>query len=579
MEERGIDAYVVPSSDPHQSEYPPDHWKHRGWLSGFHGSAGTVVVTADRAGLWTDFRYFLEAEESLRGSGIELFKLGEHEVPDYPEWLASELEPESTVGFDAMSVSLAAAHNLEARLAPRRIAVVAGDDLVGTIWADRPDLPRRHVEIYDPRFAGESRGEKLSGLRAQMRELGAEYHLISTLDDIAWLLNIRGSDVEYNPVAVAHLLLGLDSVRLYVDERQIDHDVRTELEADGVTIRPYGEALADVAAIETGSSVIASPSQISVGFVSELSEEVHLIERRNLSTDAKAEKNAVELDHLRTAMIRDGVAMVRFLHWLTTSVGTEEITELGAEERLREFRAEGEHFVCESFRTISGYRGHGAVVHYSASEQSNARIEPVGIYLVDSGGQYLDGTTDITRTVALSEPGEQERRDFTLVLKGHIGLATLRFPVGTTGHMIDAISREHLWRERLNYGHGTGHGVGFFLNVHEGPQRISQKPSDVALRPGMIISNEPGLYRAEQYGIRIENLVAVTEDGSDGFGDFLRFETLTLCPIDRRLIDVELLSGDERAWVDDYHRRVREHLLGHLEEEAAAWLEAACAPL
>ena len=579
MAERGLDAYVVPSSDPHQSEYPPDHWQQRAWISGFTGSAGTVVVTAERAGLWTDFRYYLEAEQALAGTGIELFRMGEAGVPDYPQWLAGELARGGCVGFDELCVSLATARRLEAELAPAGVDVAPGDDLIGQIWLDRPPLPNRPVIVHDVRFAGQSRGEKLSILRERMEELGADYHLISTLDDIAWLLNIRGSDVPYNPVTVSHMLVGRSRATLYVNEAQLGSDVRTELEGAGITIRPYTEALAGVSAVDASSTVIISPEQVSTGFVRALPEGVRTVERTNITTHGKAKKNAVELDHLRTAMVRDGVAMVRFLHWLAGSVGEEEVTELSAAERLRELRSRGEQFVSEAFRTITSYRGHGAIVHYSADESTSARLEPAGIYLVDSGAQYYDGTTDITRTVALGEPTEQARRDFTLVLKAHIGLATLRFPVGTNGHMIDVVCREHLWRERMNYGHGTGHGVGFFLNVHEGPMRISQHPNDVALEPGMVVSNEPGIYRNDQYGMRTENLIAVVEDETTEFGTFLRFETLTLCPIDRSLIDASLLTRGERSWLNDYHRRVRERLLGHLEGETARWLEAACAPL
>ncbi len=579
MREAGLAAYVVTSSDPHQSEYPPAHWKHRSWLSGFDGSAGTVVVTGRTAGLWTDFRYYLEAEEALAGTGIELFRVGEPDVPDYPEWLADTLCEDDTVGFDELCVSVAATRNLESRLGPRGIDVVPGDDLVGRIWSDRPELPARPIRAHDVRYAGRSRGEKLSAARGEMDELGADHHLVSTLDDIAWLLNIRGSDVPYNPVAVAHLIVGRELAALYVDESRFAPELRTELESDGVTMRPYGEVAGDLASFPAGTAVLLSPEQVSVGLARALDPETRIVEHVNLSTPAKATKNAVELDHLRSAMVRDGVAMVRFLHWLGSAVDKGEVTELIAEAKLRDLRAEGERFVSEAFHTISGYRGHGAIVHYSASEETNARLERAGVYLVDSGAQYEDGTTDITRTVALGEPSEQARRDFTLVLKGHIGLATLRFPVGTTGHMIDVVAREHLWRERMNYGHGTGHGVGFFLNVHEGPQRISQRPNEVALEPGMIVSNEPGVYRPDQYGIRIENLVAVAEDESVGFGSFLRFETLTLCPLDRTLIDVDLLTAEERQWIDDYHRRVREQLLGHLDEECAAWLENVCAPL
>lgn len=578
MGERGLAAWVVASADPHQSEYPPEHWRSRAWISGFDGSAGTLVVTATQAGLWTDFRYFLAAERALAGSGIELFRLGEHEVPDYPDWLAKTLEKGERVGFDALCFSLAAARSLEARLAPLGITVEPGDDLVGMVWDDRPPLPRRPIAAHDVRYAGQSRGEKLSSLRARMAEAGAEWHLISTLDDVAWLLNIRGSDVPYNPVAVAYLLVGPERATLFVHEEQLPAELRSELESDGVDVAPYSAVVEAVASIPEGSGVVASPQQTSVALAGAL-EGRRCVERRNLSTDMKAQKNAVELDHLRALMVRDGAAMVRFIHWVTTRVGEEEITEYSAEERLRSLRAEDERFVSESFRSISGYRGHGAIVHFSADETDSSRLEPAGIYLIDSGGQYLDGTTDITRTVALGEPSEQARRDFTLVLKGHIGLATLRFPPGTTGHMIDVVAREHLWREGMNYGHGTGHGVGFFLNVHEGPHRISQSPNDVVLKPGMVVSNEPGLYRAEQYGIRMENLVAVVESPATEFGSFLAFETLTLCPIDRRLIDSSLLTPDERAWVDDYHRRVRESILGRLEGPVGEWLEAACAPL
>lgn len=579
MSDAALAAYVIPSSDPHQSEYPPDRWRGRAWLSGFHGSAGTLVVTATTAGLWTDFRYYLEAERALAGSGIELFRMGEQDVPDYPDWLAGELSSGDTVGFDGLCVSVAAARSLESRLGPLGIDVSAGDDLLAPIWADRPELPYRPIVMHDVRYAGKSRGEKLSVLRSEMADLHADYHLISTLDDIAWLLNVRGSDVRYNPVAVAHILIGHESVALYVDERQLNADVRIELESDGVTVRPYGDIAADLGSLPASTAVIYSPTQISVGLAAALDADVRRVEQLNLTSIAKAKKNAVELDHVRGTMVRDGVAMVRFLHWLSTAVPGGEVTELSAEQRLREIRSQGDRFVSESFRTISGYRGHGAIVHYAATEESSSRLEPAGIYLVDSGAHYQDGTTDITRTVALGEPSDQARADFTLVLKGHIGLATLCFPVGTTGHLIDSVCREHLWRRRMNYGHGTGHGVGFFLNVHEGPHRISQNPNDVALEPGMIVSNEPGLYRADQYGIRIENLVAVVEVEANGFGSFLGFETLTLCPIDRSLIDTELLTDGETAWIDEYHRRVRERLLGHLDGEVAAWLEAACRPL
>ena len=577
MAERGVDACIVPSSDPHQSEYPPDHWRAREWLSGFTGSAGTVVVTADRAGLWTDFRYYLQADKNLAGSGIELFKSGEPGVPEYPDWLSEVLDSGSVVSFDRMCLSVSSARALESTLGKNGIQVRPGEDLLAAIWLDRPPLPRSPVWTYGARYAGASRGEKLSAVRARMEELDVDWHVISTLDDIAWLLNIRGTDVRYLPVAVSHLIVGREQVQLFIDESKVDVEIASELEGDGVVVRPYDAFLDAVG--DLGGAVLLSPEQTSAGIAGRLQDQVRLVEQTNLPTVLKARKNSTELDHLRRVMVRDGVAMVRFLHWLSGAVGLDDVTEISAEMKLKEFRAAGEHFVSPAFHTISAYRGHGAIVHYAATEETDTLLEPAGLYLVDSGGQYMDGTTDITRTVTLGAPTEQERHDYTLVLKGHISLATLRFPVGTTGPMIDAVARQHLWRERLNYGHGTGHGVGFFLSVHEGPQRINQHPSDVELVSGMLTSNEPGLYRAGLHGVRIENLVVVTEGTRSDFGEFLGFETVTLCPFDSSLIDVALLTPPERRWVDEYHRRVRDKLLGHLDGAAAEWLELACAPL
>lgn len=578
MAEAGLAAYIIPSSDPHQSEYPPDHWKSRSWISGFGGSAGTVVVTPNQAGLWTDSRYYLAAEHALAGTGIELFRQGEPGVVEYDAWLARELSSGDVVGFDALCVSLDSARSLESTLSEEGVSVRPSEDLVGPIWNDRPPLPTEPVRILAVRYAGSSRGEKIALLREQMASLRADYHLICTVDDIAWLLNIRGSDVGYNPTTLCHLLVGNRDAQLFIDERKLDQPVRSELESDGVTILPYGSLSRAISEIDTGA-IIYSPLQISIGIADQIPSSVRRIERTNLTTTAKAKKNSVELEHLRNAMIRDGVAMVRFLHWITTTVGTADITELSAEAKLCEFRSAGEHFVTEAFHTISAYRSHGALPHYCSTEESDVRLHPTGLYLVDSGAQYEDGTTDITRTISLGEPSEEERTDFTLVLKGHIALDTLRYPVGTTGHAIDVVARQFLWQRGMNYGHGTGHGVGFHLNVHEGPQRISQLPSDVPLVPGMITSNEPGIYRAERHGVRIENLLATVEDERTEFGQFYRFETLTLCPIDRNLIDVTLLTPIERRWVDDYHRRVRDALLGQLAPEVAEWLEVGCAPL
>ncbi|MEE8441744.1 MAG: aminopeptidase P family protein [Spirochaetia bacterium] len=577
MTERGIDAYVIPSSDPHQSVYPPEHWRSRAWITGFDGSAGTAVVTADRAGLWTDFRYYLHAEKALAGTGIELFRSGEPGVLEYPQWLADELPSGARVGFDGMCVSLSATRDLNSALRGKNIRVESTADLLESIWPDRPPLPKSPIHEYDPRYSGASRGEKLSAIRARMQEIGVEYHVNSTLDDIAWLLNLRGADVIYLPVAVCHAIVSSTDVRLFIDVEKVGPDVASALEADGVTLRPYEDFL-DAIGLLAGS-VLLSPSQVSAAVAERIPEAVSRVEQRNLTTTAKARKNSTELEHIRQVMIRDGVAMVRYLHWLTGAIATEDVTELSSEMKLEEFRALGERFVSPSFRTISAYRGHGAIPHYTATDDSDSLLEPAGLYLVDSGAQYLDGTTDITRTISLGAPTDEERKDYTLVLKGHIALATLRFPVGTTGPLIDAVARQFLWRERMNYGHGTGHGVGFFLSVHEGPQQINQKKSDVKLEPGMLISNEPGVYRAGRHGVRIENLVVVAEPTRSDFGEFLEFETVTLCPFDGSLVDTSLLTAEEIEWVNEYHRRVRDKLLGHLVGAPGEWLEEACRPL
>lgn len=577
MVEAGLHAYIVPSSDPHQSETPPERWNSRAWISGFDGSAGTVIVTAGRAGLWTDFRYYEQAERQIAGSGIELFRAGEPGVPEPQIWLADELDSGSLVGFDGTCLPVATSRTLSAALKGTGIELRAGADLFEGIWADRPPVPGNPVQAFDAKYAGQSRGERLSTLRSQMDTIPVDSHVFSTLDDIAWLLNLRGSDVLHVPVAVCHLIVGPDRSELFIDAAKVSSELRTELEQDSVFIQPYeafGNHLATL-----GSRVLVSPSQVSVSTLEALGSDAVAVEHENLTTLQKARKNATELAFIRGAMERDGVAMVRFLHWLSSAVKSDEITEITAAAKLEEFRAEGENFVSPSFQTISAYRGHGAMPHYHTTDETNSLLEPAGLYLVDSGGHYLDGTTDITRTVCLGDPTDEERRDYTLVLKGHIALSRLRFPVGTTGPSIDAVARQPLWNEGMNYGHGTGHGVGFYLMVHEAPQRINQSSNDVKLEPGMLISNEPGIYRPGRHGVRTENLVVVTEPERTDFGEFLAFETVTLCPYDRSLIDIGLLSDEEIGWVNDYHRLVRDKLLGHLDPDAGRWLEAACRPL
>jgi len=580
MAGEGYDAYLITGSDPHQSEYPPGRWCSRAWISGFEGSAGVVVVTAQEAGLWTDSRYFLAAQEAIAGTGFRLFREGEVGVPGYAEWLQQTLEKGALVGLDADTVSLSEYRALSRDLAAHGIAVTAGPDLIDRIWSDRPALPKDSVFPHEPRFSGQSRGERLSLVRAQMETTGASAHVLSTLDDIAWILNLRGSDVPYNPVFVAHLLITSERATLFADASKFSEDLVTELGREHVELEPYDALATALGSLEADTVLQYSPDQISVGLSSYMVKGITAREVPNPSTLLKAQKNSIELENLTRAMARDGVAMVRFLSWLGASLELGEVvTELTAEHQLRAFRSEGENFVSESFRTISAYRGHGAVVHYAASEESDSRLESAGLFLLDSGAQYRDGTTDITRTISLGTPIDEQRREFTLVLKAHIALATARFPAGTTGLVLDGICRHHLWRHGLNYGHGTGHGVGFFLNVHEGPQRLAQRRSMQPLLPGMVVSNEPGLYRTDRYGIRIENLLVVEEDEVNDFGRFYRFRTLTLCPFDRALVERPMLSLEEIAWIDKYHRTVREQLRASLDPDLSVWLDQACAPL
>lgn len=612
MSAASLDAFVVPSTDPHQGEYVPEHFHARGFLSGFHGSAGTVVVTQDTAGLWTDGRYFLPAEEALRGSDIALFRLHTPGVPDYPQWLADTLPRNATVGVDARLVTMGWHETMVRTLAPRGIELRATEDPFAEIWRERPPVPREAVDVHEREYAGEAVGERLARLREAMKDAGAAGHFVSTLDDIAWILNLRGSDVAYNPVFLSWLLVEPRRARLYAGITRLKPAALEQLGEAGVTVHPYEQALEDLARLE--GPVLVDPERTSWAAGTAL-HSPPVLRTPQPSTAMKACKNSGELDHIRGAMVRDGVVMVRFLRWIEDLARDPGKlaghTELTAAHMLQELRGEDPLYVCESFDAISGINGNGAVIHYRVEESSAAPLSAPAVYLIDCGGQYRDGTTDITRTIALGDPtgdtlAEEHRHlrsDYTRVLQGHIALATLRFPEGTSGREIDVVARRPLWDAHRNYGHGTGHGVGYFLNVHEGPQRIAPAGTDYPLEPGMIISNEPGLYRPGRYGIRIENLVAVqratpddpqnnqqsdqhtspqegqTEIIDDEFGGFLSFETLSLCPLDRRLIDAALLSAGERQWIDGYHQQVRAALSPHLSEMDRRWLEGATAPL
>ncbi|WP_459617815.1 aminopeptidase P family protein [Bordetella sp. 2513F-2] len=582
MRRRGLDACIVPSADPHLSEYLPARWQGRAWLSGFTGSVGTLVVTDGFAGLWVDSRYWEQAQAQLAGTGITLMKLGAPSQPGHVEWLAERLPSGATVGVDAQVLGLAAFRSLSGALAAADIRLDILADPLGDIWADRPGLPQAPVYEHLAPQACEPRSRRLARVREAMRARGADVHLVSTLDDIAWIFNLRGADVEYNPVFLAHALIAHDSATLFVGEGKISAELRAVLAADGVDVAPYEQAAEALGSLQRDQVLLIDPARVTCGVFHLMDPAVPRVEAINPSTLFKSRKSDAELAHVRAAMEQDGAALAEFFAWFEEALGREAITELTVDERITAARARRPGYVCPSFATIAGFNANGAMPHYRATPESHAVIEGDGLLLIDSGGQYLGGTTDITRVVAVGTPSADQKVDFTLVLKGMIALSRASFPRGISSPMLDAIARAPIWAGGADYGHGTGHGVGYFLNVHEGPQVISYRAAPAphtAMEPGMITSNEPGVYRPGRWGVRIENLVASRPWLDGELGEFLGFETLTLCPIDTRCIDVSLLRPDEIAWLDDYHRTVRERVAPLVQGAALAWLERRTAPL
>lgn len=575
----GLAALLVPSSDPHLSEYLPEHWQGRQWLSGFTGSMGTLVVARDKAAVFADSRYWVQAEAELAGSGIELVKIPTGTATHHVDWLAREARAGETVAVDGAVLGLAAAQQLRAVLDRAGVALRTDIDLLAEVWPDRPALPAAPVYEHRAPQAPLSRADKLVQLREAMARHGATHHLVSTVDDIAWSLNLRGSDVTYNPVFLAHLLVTLGGATLFVGDGKIDAALKAALAADGVALAPYGGAAAALAALPADARVLLDPKRVTLGLRERIA--VPVVEAINPSTLLKSRKSEAEAGHVREAMRQDGAAMCEFYAWFEQALGRERITELTIDEKLSAARAKRPGFVGLSFSTIAGFNANGAMPHYRATPESHAVIEGDGLLLIDSGGQYLGGTTDITRVWPIGRISDAQRRDYTLVLKGTMALSRTKFPRGTLSPMLDSIARAPLWEQGLEYGHGTGHGVGYFLNVHEGPQTISKALPDahMAMEPGMITSIEPGLYRPGQWGIRIENLVLNVPAGSTEFGEFLAFETLTLCPIDTRCIDRSLLRADEIAWLNGYHATVRERLLPLVNGAARDWLRARTEPI
>lgn len=579
MSSRGVAATIIPSTDPHASEYVADYWKERQWISGFTGSAGTVVVTEKEAGLWTDSRYFLQADLQLQGSGIDLFKDGLPETPSITAWLGTVLPAGSKVGINPLLFSVSGVENLQNELIANGLQLVTDVDFIKTLWKDRPVLPEAPVAVYPLEYAGKSAKEKIADIREIMGKQGIDYYLFTGLDEIAWVFNIRCSDVEYNPVAIAFGAIDKQKAILFVNPQKISHNVAALLADEGVEIAPYNAVFEYIATLHVHSKVLIDKAKTSFALYQDIPSHSVVIPMQSPIVYAKSIKNGTELEGTRKAMIKDGIALTRFFMWLEANVASGLLTELGIDKKLRGFRAEQELFQGESFGTIAGYKDHGAIVHYSATEESNATLQPEGLLLIDSGAQYLDGTTDITRTVSLGPVTDEEKMDFTLVLKGHIALGGAKFPQGTRGSQLDILARKALWDRGWNYGHGTGHGVGHFLCVHEGPQSIRMEENPVPLVPGMVISNEPGLYRSGKHGVRSENLVTVVEAEKTEFGQFYKFETLTLCPFDTKVLDVSLLNEDEKKWLNNYHQTVYERISPFLNDDEKVWLKKNCAAI
>lgn len=580
MRREHLAAFVFPGTDPHGSEYVPSRWEGRKWVSGFDGSAGLAVVTTDAAALWTDSRYFIAAAEQLRGTEFVLMKERVEGTPYPAEWIASRLSGATSteVGIDGMSSSAA---TVEALIADLRkaggITVRTNLDVLEEIWDDRPALPEGVVCEHCMEYAGESRAEKLRRIRAALREVHADGMLMSALDDIAWTLNLRGSDVHCNPVFVSYLLIAHDRATLFVDRRKLSPQIEAALKADGVRTDDYANVARGLKKYPE-YNILIDPDETNYTLYKAAA--VHNVIRHTSPVPAmKAVKNAAEIEGFRRSMVRDGVALVRFLMWLKPAVERGGQTEMSVSERLRGLRAADPMYRDLSFDTIAGYQEHGAIVHYEADEESDAALRPEGMILIDSGAQYADGTTDITRTVALGPVTNEQRRVYTLVLKGHLQLQNMKFPYGASGTQLDASARMAMWREGMNYLHGTGHGVGSYLNVHEGPHQIRMEWRPAPLVPGMTVTDEPGLYLQGRFGVRTENMLIVKDYMETEFGRFLEFEPLTLCPIDKTPIIVSMLTDDERAWLDDYHRRVYERLSPHLLSDERQWLENACSPL
>ena len=578
MKEKNIYAYIVPSSDYHQSEYVGDYFKSREFMSGFTGSSGTLIISMDEAGLWTDGRYFIQAENELKDSGIKLFKMGEEGVPTIEEYLLEKLPKNSTLGFDGRVMSVKEGQSLANKLAFKGINIEYKYDLVNDIWKDRCSLPTEKAFLLGTEYSGESFSDKLSRIRAVMKEKKATTHILASLDDIAWLFNIRGRDVKSNPVVLSYAVITIDSVYLFIDKNKIGKDIRAELSKENVQIKGYEEVYEFIKNIDENEVVLIDTSKVNYAIYNNIPSNVQKIEERNPSILFKSIKNEIELKNIRNSHIKDGVAFTKFMYWLKNNIGKIEITEISATQKLEEFRREQDKFIEPSFSTIAAYKDHAAMMHYSATEESNYKLEPRDLFLVDSGGQYFDGTTDITRTIALGPIPENVRKDFTNVVRGMIRLSKAKFLYGCRGYNLDILARGPLWEEGIDYKCGTGHGIGFVLNVHEGPNgfrwKVREDIDDTCiLEEGMVTTNEPGVYVENSHGIRIENEIVVRKAEKNEYGQFMDFEVITFAPIDLDAIDESLILKDEKIYLNNYHKQVYDKISPYLNEEEKQWLK------
>ncbi|MGI6074422.1 MAG: aminopeptidase P family protein [Fermentimonas sp.] len=574
MDKYKLDAFIIPSTDAHLSEYPPKHWESRKWISGFTGSAGTAVVTKNSAGVWTDSRYFLQATNELQDTGFTLFKMGVVGTPDMTDWVIEQVGKGGTVGIDGLVYATSDAEHLKSKLESKGISLNDELDPFEEIRSDRPAIPTNKVFTLPDEITGESVKDKIKRINEYLDKVDADGIIISTLDAVAWTFNLRGNDVDYNPVAVAYGYVSKNESILFIDSRKITEELTAFYKAQDVEIKEYEDLFEYVANIPGDSSILVTKSKINWKLFNTIPKSCKLIDMQSPVDIMKSMKNKVELEGFRNAMIKDGVALVKFYMWLEKAIPTGEVTEMLVEQKLTEFRSQQDLFVGDSFGTIAGYAGNGAIVHYHATPESSSTVKTEGLLLIDSGAQFKDGTTDITRTLATGKLTKQMKIDYTNVLKGHIAIATAVFPQGTRGSQLDILARKALWDNCETYWHGTGHGIGHFLNVHEGPQNIRLEENPTTMEIGMVTSNEPGLYRADQYGIRIENLIVVQEyKKTEEFGTFYNFETITLCPIDTKPIKKKLLTKKEIKWLNDYHSMVYNKLKDHLTESEKAWLK------